>query len=53
MRHLIFQDAAHVLVAPLFENIHDDHRWLPFLRKIGKAPEQLAAIQFDVTLPQQ
>jgi hypothetical protein len=29
-----------------------DPRWLPFLRKIGKAPEQLAKIEFKVTLPQ-
>ncbi|HXS03428.1 MAG TPA: hypothetical protein VN731_03075, partial [Rhodanobacter sp.] len=28
-----------------------DPRWLPFLRKIGYAPEQLAKIQFTVTLP--
>ena len=36
----------------LFENIHADPRWLAFLRKIGKAPEQLAKIEFKVTLPQ-
>ncbi len=36
----------------LFDNIHKDPRWLPFLRKIGKAPEQLAKIEFKVTLPQ-
>ena len=36
---------------PLFANLHDDPRWLPFLRKIGKAPEQLAAIKFDVKVP--
>jgi hypothetical protein len=35
----------------LFENIRSDPRWLPFLRKIGKAPEQLAAIKFDVKVP--
>jgi len=35
----------------LFNNIHDDSRWLPFLEKLGKAPEQLDAIRFDVTLP--
>ncbi len=40
-----------VSVNPLFANIHDDPRWLPFLRRIGKAPEQLAAIRFDVMLP--
>ena len=37
---------------PMFANIRDDPRWLPFLRKIGKAPEQLAKIEFKVTLPQ-
>ena len=37
----------------LFDNIHSDRRWLPFLRKIGRAPEQLAKIQFKVTLPPQ
>jgi TolB-like protein/Flp pilus assembly protein TadD len=35
-----------------FANIRGDPRWAPFLRKIGKAPEQLAAIKFDVRLPQ-
>jgi len=35
----------------LFDNIHSDPRWLPFLRKLGRAPEQLAKIQFKVTLP--
>ena len=35
----------------LFDNIHSDPRWLPFLRKLGCAPEQLANIQFKVTLP--
>jgi TolB-like protein len=41
-----------ISVNPLFANLHADPRWLPFLRKIGKAPEQLAAIKFDVKLPQ-
>jgi TolB-like protein/Tfp pilus assembly protein PilF len=36
----------------LFDKIHGDPRWLAFLRKIGKAPEQLAKIEFKVTLPQ-
>jgi tetratricopeptide (TPR) repeat protein len=35
----------------LFDNIHADPRWLPFLRKVGKAPEQLAKIEFKMTLP--
>ncbi len=33
-------------------NIHDDPRWLPFLESIGRSPEQLAAIEFEVRLPQ-
>jgi tetratricopeptide (TPR) repeat protein len=37
----------------MFDNIHADPRWLPFLRKIGKAPEQLAKIEFKVTLPKE
>jgi tetratricopeptide (TPR) repeat protein len=36
----------------LFDNIRKDPRWLPFLRKVGKAPEQLAKIEFKVPLPQ-
>ena len=36
----------------LFDKIHADPRWLAFLRKIGKAPEQLAKIEFKVTPPQ-
>ena len=34
----------------LFFNIYDDPRWLPFLESIGKSPEQLAAVEFKVTL---
>jgi TolB-like protein/Tfp pilus assembly protein PilF len=34
----------------LFDNLHSDRRWLPFLRQLGLAPEQLANIQFKVTL---
>jgi TolB-like protein/Flp pilus assembly protein TadD len=35
-----------------FANLHDDPRWLPFLESIGRAPEQLSAIDFEVTLPE-
>ncbi len=41
-----------IAVEILFANIHDDPRWLPFLESIVKSPEQLAAIEFDVSLPQ-
>jgi len=36
---------------PILRRLHSDPRWLPFLRKHGMAPEQLAAIKFDVTVP--
>ena len=42
---------SEIAYQPLFANLRDDPRWLPFLRKIGKAPEQLAAIKFDVKVP--
>ncbi len=41
-----------IVTENLFDNIHNDPRWLAFLRKIGKAPEQLAKIEFKVTLPE-
>jgi hypothetical protein len=34
-----------------FTNVHQDPRWLPFLRRINRAPEQLAAVKFDVKVP--
>lgn len=37
----------------LFSNIQDDPRWQPFLESIGKSPEQLAAVEFEVTLAEQ
>ena len=40
-----------IVTENLFDKIHTDPRWLPFLRKVGKAPEQLAKIEFKVTLP--
>jgi hypothetical protein len=32
----------------LFDNIHSDPRWLLFLRKLGRAPNQLAKIEFKM-----
>jgi len=50
-----YQDSglSDIAVDNLFDNIHSDPRWLPFLRKLGRAPEQLAKIQFKVTVPPQ
>jgi len=49
-----FNDTGLATIAnePLFANIQFDPRWLPFLESIGKSPEQLAAIEFKVTLPE-
>src|SRR5436190_2662141 len=48
-----YQDGglSEIVAQKLFDKIHSDPRWLPFLRKLGKAPEQLAQIEFKVTLP--
>jgi TolB-like protein/Flp pilus assembly protein TadD len=43
---------ADIVAETLFDKIHADLRWQAFLRKVGKAPEQLAKIEFKVTLPQ-
>ncbi len=42
---------AEVPVESTCENIRTDARWLPFLESIGRSPEQLEAIEFDVSLP--
>lgn len=41
-----------ILVDTLFASVHSDPRWLPLLRQLGKAPEQVEKIEFKVTLPQ-
>jgi len=40
-----------VAFEPFFDNVRKNPRWLPMLRKLGMAPEQLAAIKFDVKIP--
>jgi TolB-like protein/Tfp pilus assembly protein PilF len=44
---------AGIAAERLFANVRDDPRWASFLRTIGKAPDQLATIRFDVQLAQQ
>ena len=34
-----------------FQPLHDDPRWQAWLQRLGAAPEQLAAIEFDISLP--
>jgi TolB-like protein/Flp pilus assembly protein TadD len=43
--------ATSVAFDVLTDPLRDDPRWLPFLRKIGYAPEQLAAIRIEVPKP--
>jgi TolB-like protein len=42
-----------VLQERFLDRIHNDPRWLPFLRKLGKDPETLSKIEFEVTLPKE
>ena len=44
------QRIEHVMVV-FGRSMREDPRWLPFLRRIGFAPEQLAVIKLDVPLP--
>ena len=41
-----------ITTEPRFASIHDDPRWLPFMESIGMSPEQLAAIEFKIELPE-
>jgi serine/threonine-protein kinase len=36
----------------LMRPLHADPRWLPLLRRVGRAPEQLAKVRFEVKLPE-
>ncbi len=44
-------NVSSALTEGLFDTLHGDARWQPFLRKIGVAAEQIAKIEFQVTLP--
>ncbi|MCZ6716729.1 MAG: hypothetical protein O6946_06660, partial [Gammaproteobacteria bacterium] len=37
---------------PLFQKLHEDPRWLPFLSSIGQTPERVAAFKFNVEPPE-
>jgi tetratricopeptide (TPR) repeat protein len=41
-----------VMLDNFFIKLHDDPRWQPFLEKAGVSEEQLAAIEFTVSLPE-
>ena len=38
-------------IDPNLKVLHKDPRWLPLLRRLGQAPDQLAAINFNVAVP--
>ncbi|HEV8199827.1 MAG TPA: protein kinase [Candidatus Polarisedimenticolia bacterium] len=42
---------SEIVTDRVFDGIRADPRFLPFLRKIGKAPDQLSKIEFKVTPP--
>jgi adenylate cyclase len=42
---------GNITSGPFFRRLHDDPRWLPFLREFGLTPEQLAEIEFNPRLP--
>jgi len=44
-------DLGSAAIYPTFARYRSDPRWTAFLRKARIAPEQLAAIKFDVTVP--
>lgn len=45
-------DLAEINTNVLFKNLHGDSRWANLMEGLGKSPEQLASIKFDVTLPE-
>jgi tetratricopeptide (TPR) repeat protein len=45
---------SNIVTENLFDKIHSDPCWRPFLRKLGKTPDQLAKIEFKMPpLPQE
>jgi len=41
-----------IAMGNVFSNLYEDTHWLPFLERIGRSPAQLAAIEFEVKLPE-
>jgi tetratricopeptide (TPR) repeat protein len=39
--------------SPLYANLRDDPRWLPFLASVELAPEYLASVEFNPRLPRE
>jgi TolB-like protein/Flp pilus assembly protein TadD len=45
-------DLGAIVTFSAFDGMRDDPRWLPFMRRLGLAPEQLEAIKLDVKVPE-
>ncbi len=43
---------AQVAYNPVFSKLYGDPRWTSLLETVGRSPAQLAAIEFEVTLPE-
>ena len=43
---------SEITVNLAFQPVYDDPRWLPFLESIAMSPEQLASVEFEVSIPQ-
>ena len=52
-RAVVNQDSglSDIAFEPALASLHADPRWLPLLRKLGKSPEQLAAVKFEASPP--
>lgn len=44
---------SEIFLFPEFDALEDDPRWPAFLERIGMAPEDLEAIEFEVDLPEE
>ncbi|MCP4045163.1 MAG: hypothetical protein GY732_04145 [Gammaproteobacteria bacterium] len=43
---------TYLAIEPLFDNLREDDRWVPFLESIGLSTSQLRAIKFEAALPE-
>lgn len=51
-RAVEYEDPGLSELQPDFAPLQDDPRWPGFLERIGRTPERLAAVEFEVVLPQ-
>ena len=45
-------EVAEIHVSYLITNLYDDPRWMMLMEKLGKSANRLAAIKFEVHLPE-